>query len=93
MLTANNVSEQLVSAASHESTNDDHTVHFLEQVSGLVTLAINNLLMRQALAGEEELHKISASGIAQPMDRARNKFFSRSRFSQDQNCGIAGRDW
>jgi formate hydrogenlyase transcriptional activator len=43
---------------------DDHTVHFLEQVSGLVALAVNNLLTRQALAGEEEqLRALTALSI------------------------------
>ena len=43
---------------------DDHTVHFLEQISGLVTLAIKNLLMRQALGGEEEhLRALTALSI------------------------------
>jgi len=43
---------------------DDHTVHFLEQVSGLVAQAINDLLMRQALAAEEEqLRALTALSI------------------------------
>ncbi len=43
---------------------DDHTVHYLEQVSSLVALAINNLLSRQALAGEEEqLRALTALSI------------------------------
>jgi formate hydrogenlyase transcriptional activator len=43
---------------------DDQTVHFLEQVAGLVALAISNLLTQQAVAGEEEqLRALTAVSI------------------------------
>jgi len=43
---------------------DDQTVRFLEQIAGLVALAINNLLTQQAVAGEEEqLRALTAVSI------------------------------
>jgi formate hydrogenlyase transcriptional activator len=43
---------------------DDQTVRFLEQIAGLVALAISNLLTQQAVAGEEEqLRALTAVSI------------------------------
>ena len=43
---------------------DDHTVHFLEQVAGLVALAISNVLTQQAVGVEEErLRALTAVSI------------------------------
>jgi GAF domain-containing protein len=44
----------LVFGSSKPSDFENGAARFLEQIAGLVALAISNLLTRQAVAGEEE---------------------------------------
>src|SRR6476659_3149662 len=67
---------------------------FLADGFGKSTLLVAEQLALQQSGGNGGavyLHEVSAGPVAEAMDRARDKFFSGSCFSQDQNRSFAGR--